>query len=74
MRRKSLADEVQGKDPHYAEARIQSVLNGLQPDERTDFLDDFNKRSASQSNKTFFMAQLLDALFDRKEKVFLFSQ
>jgi hypothetical protein len=67
-RRQSLVQEIEGRDPNYANARINDVLNTLPPDDRHVVLTDYNKQSSQVKDKTFFLANLIDALFDRKQK------
>ena len=69
MRRPSLVEELHGKDHHYASTRIHNVLQTLSPVDRHVVMKDFEQSAPAQQAPTeqaFFLARLLDALFDRK--------
>lgn len=67
MRRLSLEEEFQGKDPDYMKDRLQNVLQSLPNGQRTAVLKNYESHAPLLSTeKTFFMARLLDSLFDRK--------
>lgn len=66
--RVSLVQELEGRDPHYVSARINDVLNTLPPDERQNVLANYTQKAPQVKDKTSFMVNLIDALFDRKHK------
>jgi hypothetical protein len=68
MRRKSLTEEIQGKNPHEAQARLETVLNSLPNQDRAEILREFYKKPVAVKEKQSVMARLLDALFDKKSK------
>lgn len=69
MRRPSLVDELQGKDPQYVQTRINDVLKTLTASDRDEVLKDYHSELALGKDKSFFLASLIDSLFDRKGKM-----
>lgn len=71
VRRRSLVEELVGADPSVASSRVNTVLSELSPAERSIVLKDYEAAQgpSAAEQQPFFMARLLDALFDRKSKV-----
>lgn len=67
MRRPSLVEEIQGRDPEYAQHRINEALNNLSLNERNEVMSDYHKKSVQVKDKQSYLARIIDAFFDRKE-------